>query len=213
MMAFFSHALKSVVERSHRPFFRPAFRAFLHRSVLAIFLLCVFFHAHADDSRVAYAEIVRSEDGYVLNTDFVLDFNSRLADALAHGVTLYFVAEVKIERPRWYWLNEVSVEQRLDFRLAYHALTRSYRLNIGNLRQNFAKLSDALHTMQHIRNWQLANLDGLAAGVSHHVMLRFRHDTKQLPGPFQLFAVAGSDWQADTGWMKWTFMPGAAASR
>lgn len=187
-----------------------------HRLALVLALcltLLIALPAQADDSRITYAEIVPSEAAYILNADFALDFNPRLEEALAHGVALHFVAEIKIERPRWYWLNEVVVDQRLDFRLAYHALTRSYRLNVGNLRQNFDNLPDALNVMQHLHNWEIARLRDITPGISHQALLRFRHDTAQLPGPFQLSAVASGDWQADTGWMEWIFMPGVAASR
>jgi hypothetical protein len=213
MTVFFTRASKSAPDRNGQGIHRAAARAWCHRLLLTLALLAPF-HLHADDSRVTYAEIVSTEEGYVLNADLVLDFNPRLAEALAHGVALHFVAELKIERPRWYWLDEVVVDQRLDFRLAYHALTRTYRLNVGNLRQNFDNLPDALHIMQHIHNWQVIPPGGgIRPGVSHQVMLRFRHDTAQLPGPFQLSAVAGKEWQADTGWSEWIFMPGAAASR
>ncbi|GHT85608.1 hypothetical protein AGMMS49960_15670 [Betaproteobacteria bacterium] len=187
-----------------------------HRLALILALclsLLIPLPAMADDSRITYAEIVSADATYILNADFALDFNPRLEEALAHGVALHFVAEIKIERPRWYWLDEVVVDQRLEFRLAYHALTRSYRLNVGNLRQNFDTLRDALNVMQHIHNWQIARLHDITPGVSHQALLRFRHDTAQLPGPFQLSAVASRDWQADTGWMEWIFMPGVAASR
>ncbi len=83
----------------------------------------------ADDARILSAEVVRGDGGYVLNADIDIELNSRLADAVMRGVSLYFTTELRIERPRWYWLNEVAVDRSLEYRLSYHAITRSYRLS------------------------------------------------------------------------------------
>ncbi|ANQ87143.1 DUF4390 domain-containing protein [Azoarcus olearius] len=170
--------------------------------------------AQADDVEVEQAEIVAGDaGGYVLNADIRVDLNPRLVDAIMHGVALYFVTEVIVERPRWYWLNDVVVNRSLNYRLSYQAITRSYRLSIGSLHQNFDNLEAALRTMQRIRNWQIAGNEDLRPGVSHEVSLRFRLDTAQLPKPFQVTAIGSRDWNLGTDWQRWTFLPGAAASR
>ena len=167
----------------------------------------------ADSSRIAHAEIVAGEGGYVLNADIELDLNPRLIEAVTRGIALHFVAELVIEQPRWYWLNKAVVERELSYRISYHAITRSYRLSIGNLHQSFESLDSALRTMQRIRNWHVTDRDTLEPGVSYDVALRFRHDTAQLPKPFQVTAIASRDWTVGTDWQRWTFLPGAAASR
>ena len=170
--------------------------------------------AQASDARIVRAEIVRGDGGgYVLNADIDIELNPRLADAVRRGVSLYFTTELRIERPRWYWLNELAVERSLEYRLSYHAITRSYRLSIGSFHQSFEKLEAALNTMQRVRNWQVAELDQLVAGVSHEAALRFRLDTSQLPKPFQVTAIGSRDWNLSTDWMTWTFLPGAAGLR
>lgn len=165
------------------------------------------------ESVIRSAEIVPGDGGYVLNADIEIDLNPRLIDAVTRGVSLYFTTEVVIERPRWYWLNETVARRSLDYRLYYHAITRSYRLSVGNLHQNFDELDAALRTMQRVRNWLVAETDVLQAGVSHEVSLRFRLDTSQLPKPFQVTAIGSSDWNVETDWVRWTFLPGAPGFR
>jgi hypothetical protein len=159
------------------------------------------------------AEIVRGDEGYVLNADIEIELNQRLIDAVSRGVSLYFTTEVVIERPRWYWFDEVVVDRSLDYRLSYHAITRGYRLSIGSIHQNFDNLEAAVRTMQRVRNWQVAEKGELEEGVSHEVALRFRLDTSQLPKPFQVTAIGSRDWNIGTEWMRWTFLPGAAGFR
>ncbi|MCV2217693.1 DUF4390 domain-containing protein [Thauera sp. Sel9] len=186
----------------------------LLRACCTLLVLFAFASAvHADDARIRSAEIVRGDGGYVLNADIDIELNSRLADAVARGVSLYFITELRIERPRWYWLNEVVVDRSLHYRLSYHAITRSYRLSIGSFHQSFDDLDAAVRTMQRVRNWQIADTSQLAAGQSHEVALRFRLDTSQLPKPFQVTAIGGRDWNLGTDWATWTFLPGVAGQR
>ena len=183
-------------------------------AVLALLVPLIFGHtAHASEARIVRAEIVRGDVGYVLNADIDVELNPRLADAVRRGVSLYFTTELRIERPRWYWLNELVVDRGLEYRLSYHAITRSYRLSIGSFHQSFEKLEAALNTMQRVRNWQVAEFDQLVAGVSHEAALRFRLDTSQLPKPFQVTAIGSRDWNLGTDWVTWTFLPGAAGLR
>ena len=165
------------------------------------------------ESVIRSAEIVPGDGGYVLNADIAIDLNPRLIDVVTRGVSLYFTTEVLIERPRWYWLNETVARRSLDYRLYYHAITRSFRLSVGNLHQNFDELEEALRTMQRVRNWLVAETGVLQSGVSHEVSLRFRLDTSQLPKPFQVTAIGSNDWNVETEWVRWTFLPGAPGFR
>jgi hypothetical protein len=186
----------------------PGMFKFLRRLLLfAAFLALASVFAKADDASITYARIALSEEGYVLNADFSFDLNQKLVDALEHGVPLHFVAELRIERPRWYWFNKVAVHRRLEYRLAYHAITRSYRLNIGSLHRNFDSLADAVYTMQHIRNLYVAPPGAFNDKDRYEVTLRFFHNTALLPKPFQLSALANAKWGLGTGWTKWSFTP------
>jgi hypothetical protein len=192
---------------------KPGAVELLRRGLLLLVALLTTTALAGDGSHFTYAEVVPTEDGYALNADVAFELSPKLSDALAHGVALHFVAELRIERPRWYWFDEVVVDHRLEYRLAYHAITRSYRLTIGGLHQSYDNLTDALYTMQRIRNLHVAPARALSAGISHEASLRYRHDTSQLPKPFQLSAAATDDWDINTGWLRWTFLPGTAVSR
>ena len=180
--------------------------------LLAALLLLLPWGAQAE-TRMRSGEIVRGDTGYVLNADIELDLNPRLLDAVSRGISLYFTTELVIERPRWYWLNKAVVDRSLDYRLYYHAITRSYRLSVGSIHQSYDDLESAVRTMTRIRNWHVADFDVLEAGVSHEVAIRFRLDTSQLPKPFQVTAIGSSDWNVGTEWLRWTFLPGVPGFR
>lgn len=175
---------------------------------LFAFVLAVFPAPVSADGSIRYAEIVSSDDGYVVNADIDLELNARLEDAISRGVSLHFVAEFQIMRGRWYWFDEVVAERSLNYRISYHAITRTYRLSIGNLHQSFDSLDAAVRTMQRIRNWHIVDRGGLESGVSYKAALRFRHDKGMLPRPFQVTAIGSRDWNLGTDWMRWTFLAG-----
>jgi hypothetical protein len=163
--------------------------------------------ARAEGVNIASAGIVLSDEGYVLNADFNFDLNSKLLNALAHGVALHFVTELRVDRTRWYWFDKSIAHRRLEYRLTYHAMTRSYRLSIGNLHRNFDSLPDAVNTMKHVRNLYVASPKEFDNKDKYVATLRFFHNTALLPKPFQLSALANADWELNTGWMEWSFIP------
>jgi hypothetical protein len=162
----------------------------------------------ANDTALRHAEIKLQDDAYVVNAEIDVELNPRLTEAVNHGVSLYFVTELTVERPRWYWFDEVVIERRLNYRISYHAITRSYRLSLGSFHQSFDTLDDALRIMRRVRNWEVAERAALIDGTSYEASLRFRLDTAQLPKPFQVTAIGSSDWNLSTDWLKWTFLAG-----
>ncbi len=143
---------------------------------------------------------------YVINADVSLTLNPRVIDAIEQGVPINFVAEASVEQARWYWFDETIATGRLEFRLSYHPMTRSYRLGIGSLYQNFNSLDAALRTMLRIRRWSITPMQALTAGKSYNVRVRFRLDNALLPRPFLVSTLGSHDWQIETEWLGWTFL-------
>lgn len=179
------------------------------RAAAAALLLCLWLPLAAlADGRIQYAEIVPTDEGYVVNADIDLELNPRLVDAVTRGVSLYFTAQFTVERSRWYWLDEVVADRALNFRLSYNAITRNFRLSVGNFHQSFDNLDEALGAMQRIRRWQVAPASELQTGLSYRAALRFQLDTTMLPKPFQVTALGSRDWNLGTDWLRWTFLAG-----
>ena len=169
-------------------------------------VLCLHAPAAWAENQIRDAEILSTEEGYVVNADIDLSLNNRLEDALRRGVSLYFLLECEISRPRWYWFDEEVVSHSIAYRLSYQAITRAYRLSIGSLHQNFDSLEAAFRTMLRVRNWSVAERGELRPGLSYNVALRLALDTSQLPKPFQVTALGSRDWNLATDWMRWTFL-------
>jgi hypothetical protein len=163
--------------------------------------------AHAEGIDVRNAALVAGEEGYFLEADFEIALNPTLEDALNKGVPLYFLLEFEVIRPRWYWLNEKVLNTQQQYRLAYNALTRQYRLGVGSLFQNFGSMSEALDFLSRVRRRQVLETGTLSKGVTYSAGVRMRLDISQLPKPFQLNALASRDWNFGSEWHRWSVTP------
>ena len=123
------------------------------------------------------------------------------------GVALYFLLEFEIIRQRWYWLDEKVINTQQQYRLAYNALTRQYRIGIGAFFQNFNDLNEALAFLSRVRRRQVLELGTLSRGATYAAAARMRLDVSQLPKPFQLNALASRDWNLSSDWHRWSVKP------
>ena len=169
--------------------------------------LVVSTPAHAEGIEVRNAALVAGEEGYFLEADFEITLNPTLEDALNKGVPLYFLLEFEVIRPRWYWLNEKVLNTQQQYRIAYNALTRQYRLGVGSLFQNFGSLSEALDFLSRVRRRQVLEPGMLNKGSTYVAGVRMRLDVSQLPKPFQLNALASRDWNFGSEWYRWSVTP------
>lgn len=155
------------------------------------------------------ATLVADDRGHALNAEFAIDLGPRLEDAVGRGVPLNFRFEIEITRKRWYWADEHVAGRVLRYRLSYHALTRQYRLSVGNLHQNYESLSDALAMLGRIARLHVADRSELVPGEAYRVALRLSLDHDQLPKPLQIDALADSDWRVEAKTLRWEFVAAA----
>ena len=190
-------------------FFTRCSRKFSRLCALALCALTLAFGAvaHAEGIEVRNAALVAGEEGYFLEADFEIALNPTLEEALNKGVPLYFLLEFEVIRPRWYWLNEKVLNNQQQYRLAYNALTRQYRLGLGSLFQNFGSLSETLDFLSRVRRRQVLEQGTLTKGTTYVAGVRMRLDISQLPKPFQLNALASRDWNFGSEWHRWSVTP------
>jgi hypothetical protein len=165
--------------------------------------------AHADEIEVTEARLSSTEDGIVLAADFAFDLNSRLAEVVTNGVSLYFVVEFELTRPRWYWFDEKAAAKRIQLRLSYHPLSRHYRLSTGVLQQNYQSLEEALNVLRRMRGWVVVDRSTGLADENYEAAVRMRLDVALLPKPFQVSAITSRELNLESPWKRFTFRPAA----
>jgi hypothetical protein len=161
--------------------------------------------ARADAIGVKSAELRAEDDDFVLNADFDLTLNATLEEALQRGVPLYFLLELEISRPRWYWLDDKVVSYSVQYRIAWNALTRQYRVSSGLFGQTLYTLEEVERFLSRVTSRAVARRDQLQKGVRYDAALRLRLDVNQLPKPFQVDALASREWSLQSDWLRWSF--------
>jgi hypothetical protein len=197
------------------PFFRwltGATRRFSRSTALRAGILAIVFGAfvpavHAAGIAVTSATIVPSEDGWQLDGEFDIQFSPRLEEAVNRGVPLYFVLEFEVARPRWWWFDEKPVKFSQTYKISYTPLLRQYRLSVGNVYQNFTRFEEVTRVLSRLRNVTIADRNTFKKDVTYQAGIRMRLDTAQLPKPFQLNAIASSDWTLASDWYRWSLTP------
>jgi hypothetical protein len=88
-------------------------------------------NVHAENIRIKSVALDASDEGYQFNADVEITLNPMLERSLGKGIVLYFVSELNLLDPRWYWLDEKVARSKQREALSYYALTRQYRLSRG----------------------------------------------------------------------------------
>ena len=193
---------------------RPAARGMPPKRSLLGFLLCVIATlmlsvavARADNIAVKSAELLAEDEDYVLNAQFEFTFNPTLEEALQKGISLYFVLEFELGRPRWYWLDEKIAQVSVQYRLTYIPLTRQYRLTSGLFTQQFDSLEEVQRILSRVVSRPVVARDALVPGTRYDAGVRLRLDGTLLPKPFQVNALTSRDWTLQSDWYRWGFTP------
>jgi len=173
----------------------------------AVLALCFAAPSLAEPIQVNNVGLEIAETRYSLYADFHLDLTPPLLEALRNGVSLGFLVEFELTRPRWYWFDERSASEKLELRLAYLPLAQQYRLSSGTLHQNFPTLEDALQALGTVHGWPVLGQDQVDNGQKYVVSVRMRLDPAQLPTPFRVSAVSNREWTLASDWKRFPFTP------
>jgi len=163
----------------------------------------------ADPISVLQAALVPSFDGesWELSADFLLPLNATLEEAVNRGVVLQFVVEFELRRSRWYWWDEQVASATQTHRLAWHALTRQYRLLLNGVAESHSSLADALASLSRLRQWRVMPREWAVAGQTYEARLRLRLDTEALPKSFQFSALTQRNWAPPSEWKRFSLRP------
>jgi uncharacterized protein DUF4390 len=177
------------------------------RGLLAsVMILFTATMAHADPIEVLGVGIEPVDEGYVVHADFWFELSSRLEEALANGVSLNFMVEFELVRPRWYWFDETAASEKLQVKLSYLPLSQQYTVASGPVQQSFSSLAEALRVLGRIRSWPVMGRDRIASGQSYVGAIRMRLDTSQLPKAVQVMAITNRDWTLASDWRRFSFV-------
>jgi hypothetical protein len=177
------------------------------RRLLSAMMLFTAGLAHADPIEVLGVGMEPVDEGYVVHADFWFELSARLEEALANGVSLNFMVEFELVRPRWYWFDETATSEKLQVKLSYLPLSQQYTVSSGPVQQSFTSLAEALRVLGRIRSWPVMGRDRISPGQNYVGSIRMRLDTSRLPKAVQVMAMTNRDWTLASEWRNFSFVP------
>lgn len=171
-------------------------RRFLQGLQLLLVLACLWAGA-ARGQGVELATLATSQADGALSLDFAarVTLPKAVEDALQRGVPIYFVAEARLLRDRWYWRDERVARVSRSWRVAYQPLTNTWRVGLGGLHQTHDTLAEALSTASRSAGWKLVDLSRVDPDSRYTIEFSYRLDTQQLPSPMQFgLGGPGGEW-------------------
>ena len=172
---------------------RVGVRALRALAVFAWLAVAVAMPARAQGVEVQELVALRDAEGVSLDYVVRVTLPRPVEEALQRGVPLYFNAEARLYRPRWYWRDERVARAASSWRLSYQPLTSSWRVSQGGLHQSHPSLSAALASMSRRARWPIADAGELDADEDYYLEFSWRLDPSQLPRPMQI-GIGGADW-------------------
>ncbi|MEO1766521.1 DUF4390 domain-containing protein [Thiobacter aerophilum] len=179
----------------------------LRAALIAVCTLWLMPAWAGEGATIKSAELIPGEEWVYLYADIDVTFPKALEEALNKGVSLNFMLEFELTRPRWYWLDETVASVRQNLRLSYHALTRQYQFSSNQGNRSYASLAEAREELKHITEWKVLDRSQLKKGVTYQGALRLRLDVNQLPKPLQVEALSSKDWSFNSDWYRFTVTP------
>lgn len=174
--------------------------------VFGVFLLCGYSRlVAAAQEQVQQVRIYSEEQALYLDADVQFQLSNELREAANKGVPLYFTADVEIYQHRWWWFDKSILVNKRTWKLIYSPLTRQWRIGSGDLLRPAESLSDALLSLQHIRQWRIGETKEFQTGVTYNGRFRLRLDSSLLARPFQVDVLNRSNWSLATPWHDFQF--------
>jgi hypothetical protein len=153
-------------------------------------------------------QTTQSAEGLRLSAAVQVNLTAQVQQALERGVPLYFVHQVQVVQPRWWWRDRVVSDHKRRLRLAQQALTRQWRVAVldeptgtadGGSGQTLSftvpSVSAALALIGKVSQWLVLPLpEWPEVGEAPRLVYRFYLDTSELPGPFQIGQGSSAEW-------------------
>lgn len=154
--------------------------------------------------QIQFAELKLVDEVYQLNAQLTVAPGATLEAAVKKGITLNFITEFELYRPRWYWLDEEVARVTRNSRLSYNPLLRQYLLAAGAQQHSFDTLEDALAALGEISAWPVLDRRLLYRRYHYEASLSMRLDVSQLPKPLQINAISSRKWDLESAPFVWS---------
>lgn len=147
------------------------------------------------------AQMDEESSAIVLSGQVSVSLSPVLVQAIERGVTLSFLSEFSLVRPRWWWWDDERLRVTRQASLTFHPVSRQFRVSVDGAKpQAFSDLTEALKACLAVRGWRVLQPHQWPEGLEGR--LRLQLDPSALPKALQVTAIASEDWVLSSGRVK-----------
>lgn len=186
-------------------FFTLHFRKRISRWLFPLLAALLLLPAMAGSIQLESADGIEQDGRLSVDARFVVTLDQVHETALLAGVPLTFAVEFTLTKPRWYWAwrkvaDWFNPTARTEYKLSYHALTRTYRVSVGSLYRTYDTLGEAVRNLGVVRDWPITERGAVTRKLDSRFAgdLSMRLDTSQLPRPLQLSLLGEPEWKLES---------------
>ena len=175
------------------------------RFAFAALALALFGHAAAD-FKVAEVQPKFVGQSLVLIGNLDLGLSPKVEEAIAKGIPLEIVIDIRLYRQRRYLWDRKIATWTLNRRIQYHALSGQYLVSAGSAdaetRESLLTQQEALKQLGSLNDLKLA-LAETPTGDGYSMDIRVSLDIEALPAPLRPVAYTSFAWHLNSGWTSW----------
>jgi len=168
------------------------------------FLISAFAWAQQSGIVINHADLKAEGEVYRLDADLEISFDEEIEEAINKGVTLEFVYEFSLIRPRTFWFDKEVVNTSTRIAVSYHALSRQYLVSQSGRQTSHEILSEAMIELVQLYDWTVFDRSLIDAEVAYEAMLNVSLDESKLPKAIQVEAIGSKDWSLASEAYEWT---------
>lgn len=159
--------------------------------------------SRADFRDIQLGQAEGTELSYVISSEIELQLSDELRNALERGVPLFFTLELKIYKPKQFWVDNLVLKQSHTWRVQYNALLRKWRVVTELSSVQEFSLDASLAHISGLYHWPITDWQRLDPQQVYEGQMRLKLDTSLLARPFQITAINNSSaWSLSSPWKK-----------
>lgn len=183
----------------------PSWVKTISRYCLLMLPLWSIAAAAADYSaQIRYADLSHTGTGLQLNAAIDYPLSPTAKEALLKGVPLEWRVIIEIRRRDLLWNNTVF-QQRLPYKLQFHALLNQYAVEtVREHTEMFLTLNAALGYMSQLHTLDIVGSPRLEADADYQLAVKTQFRREALPVPLRPFTYFDPQWYLSSDWFLWS---------
>lgn len=150
------------------------------------------------------ADLTAVGDAYWLNADLEISLDEEVKEAINKGVSVAFLYEFELVRPRSFWFDKVIAEATTSIEVSYHALSRQYLVSQNGRQTSHEILREAMIELVQLYDWKVLDKSLIEEGGEYVGKLNVKLDQTKLPKAIQVEAIGSEDWSLASEPFEWT---------